>query len=315
MESSLFQNFKQVNLEDVFTYSEEDLVKYYDRIGLFFNGVCEICSIFMNQQIDRSKSYSEQKLYCSKCKFVANKRYNTIFFGMKISFITFNTFLYYFSQGFTDKEIELIMKPFSNTKMSYCSIRQYSKLCRDICHIYVQSILQDIKFEGTVEVDEACIYKLRKGRNGRIAKIVYWVFGLKSRLTKQVIIYPVLYRKREILINIVKKHVKPGSLILSDRFSAYWNNRTSPPTSHLIPHGYLHLGINHSIHFVSDINNQIHTNTIERVWRSLKGKFKNFKPKKQIQQTISQFIMETWIPKEDRYYFMLYLIYEFNCAI
>ena len=313
MELDILQKAKEIKIEEIFSYDEGSLIKYYESLDLFFNGTCINCTIKMSQYTDGSKAYTEQKFYCLNCRFVGNMRYNTLFFNMKLSFKAFNALLYYFSQSF--KEIECILRPFENLSVSYCTIREYTKLFREICHLYVQNILQDIQLPGPVEVDEACIYKLKKGRKGRLAKIIYWVFGLKCRTTGKVIIYPVLYRRRAIFISIIRKHVKPGSLILSDRFSAYWNNRTTPPTSYLVPYGYIHLGINHSIHFVSSINNQIHTNTIERVWRALKGKFRNYKPKKQIHQIISQFILESWISKEDRYYFMLYLLYEYNNAI
>ena len=121
---------------------------------------------------------------------------------------------------------------------------------------------------GPIEVDEDCLYRMRKGRRGRLAKTKYWVFGLKCRTTKQVVVYPVLYRTKDHLIKIIRSHVPAGATIYSDRFSAYFNNRTNPPTSHLRPYGYTHFGINHSQHFVSEIDSSIHTNTIERVEKS-----------------------------------------------
>ena len=74
-------------------------------------------------------------------------------------------------------------------------------------------------------------------------------------------------------------HVPSGSTIYSDGFATYFSNRTAPPTSHLEPYGYTHFTINHSQHFVSEIDSTIHTNTIERLWRTLKEKFKHNKPR------------------------------------
>ena len=68
------------------------------------------------------------------------------------------------------------------------------------------------------------------------------------------------------------------------------------------------LGINHSQHFVSEIDERIHTNTIERVWRSLKEKFKHNKPRVDIGKHIAEFMYEVWICREDRYQFTLTLI-------
>jgi hypothetical protein len=60
-------------------------------------------------------------------------------------------------------------------------------------HLYVQEKLSKLILPGPVEIDEACIYKLRRGDHGRLARIVYWVFSLKCRTTKQVIIYPACF--------------------------------------------------------------------------------------------------------------------------
>lgn len=108
-----------------------------------------------------------------------------------------------------------------------------------------------MKFDDPVEIDEACLYRIRKGRNGRIAQIIYSIFGLRCRTKKQLVIYPVLYRTRDAILPLIRKHVNPGATIYSDRFSVYFNNRTFPPTSDLTPYGYRHLGMNFSVRFVS----------------------------------------------------------------
>ena len=40
-------------------------------------------------------------------------------------------------------------------------------------HIFVQSTLSNLSLPGPVEIDEACLYRVRKGRLGRIAKTIY----------------------------------------------------------------------------------------------------------------------------------------------
>ena len=56
-----------------------------------------------------------------------NRRYDTIFAGMKITSRPFNYFLYYFSQGISDKEIEKIINPMQDVNLSLKTIRKYSK--------------------------------------------------------------------------------------------------------------------------------------------------------------------------------------------
>lgn len=175
----------------------------------------------------------------------------------------------------------------------------------------MQDILDTFVLNGPIEIDEAVIYKVKRGQ-GRLAKIILWVFGMKCRLTKQVIIYPVIHRTKGNIIPLIQKHVAQGGIIFSDRFSCYFNNRRNPPQSHLEPLGFTHLGINHSIHFVSEVNGLIHTNTIERTWRSLKRKFKTFKPRTQIHPYISQFVLESRVTEEERHFLMLFLLHKYN---
>ena len=117
---------------------------------------------------------------------------------MRISFQTFNYLVYYFSQDFTDREIDNILKPLPSVAITYCTVRRYTRLLRQILHLFVQNILQETRLDGPVEIDESCIYKLKRGRNGRLARITYRVIGLKCRTSGQTIIYPVLYRNRSI---------------------------------------------------------------------------------------------------------------------
>ena len=131
---------------------------------------------------------------------------------------------------------------------------------------------------------------------------------MRCRSTGQLVVYPVLYRTRNVIIPLITKHVAPGSTIYSDRFSVYFNNRTFPPTSALTPYGYRHLGINHSVHLVSEVDRTIHTNTIERTWRTIKEKFRNHKPRIEVDRHISQFMFESWILQESRFEAILFLI-------
>lgn len=135
---------------------------------------------------------------------------------------------------------------------------------------------------------------------------------MKCRTTKKVVIYPILFRNRNTIIPIIKNHVALGATIYSDMYSCYFNNRKNPPESFLQQFGYTHSGVNHSIEFVSSIDASVHTNTIERVWRGLKSKLRDYKPRKFMHEYISHYIMESCIPRDDRYFFLLYLMHKFH---
>ena len=53
------------------------------------------------------------------------------------------------------------------------------------------------------------------------------------------------------------------------------------------------IGVNHSVHFVHYLDNSVHTNTIERMWRTLKQKIRHHQTKKMV--SMSKFICE-YIP-------------------
>jgi len=239
-------------------------------------------------------------------------RHGTIFHNMRISFSAFNLILYYYVAGFPTHQIHTIVKPLINQVPSLKTIKRYTGIFRSLIHVFIQRYLLTLKLPGPVEIDEACLYRIRKGNNGRLVKNIFWVFGLKCRTTKKIIVYPVVLRTKDILIPFVRLHVPQGSTIYSDRFSSYFNNQRALPHSHLAQYGYRHFGINHSQHFVSEISRSIHTNTIERAWRSLKEKFKHNKPRIEIDQYISEFMFESWIPTSQRYQFMLNLIRDFQ---
>ena len=70
-----------------------------------------------------------------------------------------------------------------------------------------------------------------------------------------------MYRSADTLIPIIKKHVLPGTVIISDCWKAY---------SRLEDDGYQHLTVNHSKEFVNK-ETGAHTNTIESTWRAVKS--------------------------------------------
>ena len=102
----------------------------------------------------------------------------------------------------------------------------------------------------------------RKYHRGRILSQV-WLFGGVERVSKKKFVIPLTgprgdKRDKETLIPLIKKYIRPGSIIYSDAWGAYRELNT---------HGYSHHVINHSENFV---NGTIHTQNIERVWRDIK---------------------------------------------
>lgn len=131
--------------------------------------------------------------------------------------------------------------------------------CREVCGEILENDSKQIGGPGkVVEIDESKFGK-RKYHKGR-RKDGVWVFGGIERDSKECFLESVPDRTAATLIPIIKKHVRPGTTIISDCWKSY---------SQLQEEGYNHLTVNHSIEFVNK-DTGAHTNTIESTWRAVK---------------------------------------------
>ena len=125
----------------------------------------------------------------------------------------------------------------------------------------------NIKLGGrgkTVEIDESMFGHKRKYNRGRVSEGA-WVFGMVERGSGRALTFRVPDRTRETLVTrLVQEFIQPGTVIISDKFSPYFN---------LNDIGYTHLMVNHFENFV-DPYTGAHTNTIEGVWNAVKKKLK-----------------------------------------
>ena len=71
-------------------------------------------------------------------------------------------------------------------------------------------------------------------------------------------------RSESTLIELIKKHIAPGTILFSDCWKGYIN---------LEKHGYKHLSVNHSENFV-DPETRVHTQTIESSWRPMRRRLR-----------------------------------------
>ena len=148
-------------------------------------------------------------------------------------------------------------------------------------------------FNEPVEIDETLLYKIKKGNAlGRLVKIRFWLIGIKGRVTGRFVVYRLRFRNKETLHRIILRHVAYGQIIYMDCWSAYVNNRSHPPQFHLSQFGFVHLFVDQKIEFVSSFSNNIHINTMERVWSSLKKYIRILKPRVFIIETVSKIYLE-----------------------
>ena len=108
-------------------------------------------------------------------------------------------------------------------------------------------------------------------------------------------------------------HAQNGSVIISDKSTSYLNVRTN--TLALDPLGFNHYWVNHSLEWVHPLNRNINTNTIERVWRSLKGSISHIKRSvsaEDIEDYINTFLMRCYFNEEILVDIMLHIMSQFT---
>ena len=110
---------------------------------------------------------------------------------------------------------------------------------------------------GEIEADESCFGGIRKGKRGRGAAGKVPVFGLLKRSGK-VFVLPIPDAKSNTLMPIIRRKIKPDSIVYTDTFRSY---------NVLDVSDFKHCRINHSKLFADKKN---HINGIENFWNQAK---------------------------------------------
>jgi transposase-like protein len=107
-------------------------------------------------------------------------------------------------------------------------------------------------------MDEIKLGKRKYNRSRHAASV--WIFGRVERTEqKRMFVVHVRNKTAKTLLRLIKKYVKPGSIVMTDMFSSYIKKEL----------GLEHLTVNHSKSFKNPII-KTHTNTIEGNWNRLK---------------------------------------------
>ena len=151
---------------------------------------------------------------------------------------------------------------------------RYTGHCRETVSVYyshfrsiVASALEpeDLAIGGPgviVEIDETKVGK-RKNNQGHTVE-GFWVFGGVERTeARRIFLVRVPNRSAATLIDILRQHVLPGTIVYSDMWRGYIHISTELEVAHCT--------VNHSLYFV-DPETNVHTNTIEGTWSTLKSK-------------------------------------------
>ena len=179
--------------------------QFLQRIGVLNSGVCPRCLAYKGNGVVKDGLYKEiQIFYCNFCRTKFRETTGSWFFRCIFKLQMFFTILNYFVEGMTVKQnAALIYNNFADEyKMSYNTIHKLYRLFRSLIHAFILKYINQLRFDGEIEIDEAHIYK-EKDIRGRPYQFNYWVFGLKGRQTKQSLILPVRNRRHQTLISII----------------------------------------------------------------------------------------------------------------
>lgn len=111
-----------------------------------------------------------------------------------------------------------------------------------------------------VEIDETKIGK-NKYHRGKPVK-GFWCFGMVERTEKRrIMLFHIDKRNKSTLLPLILRYINANSIIYSDMWKVYHNLKI---------YFNNHFMVNHSISF-KNYETNVHTNTIEGNWRSLKA--------------------------------------------
>lgn len=123
---------------------------------------------------------------------------------------------------------------------------------------------EDFLVGGTgirVELDESKFGKRKFNRGHRVEGV--WVFGGVERTKERKVFLRIVERRdAHTLRSIILKHVRPGSIVITDFWRGYLGIEEL---------GYVHLRVNHSETFVNEETGAC-TNAIEGTWSGVKRK-------------------------------------------
>lgn len=181
-------------------------------------------------------------------------RHHSWLVDAKLSLENILELIYLWSQGFTLTEIG------HELKLSKRTIIEWSAFFRETCLTMIIEYSEQIGGNGIeVEIDESKFGKRKYHKGHKVEG--QWVFGGREKYNKKnVFMVPVPNRKKTTLLPIIRKWIKPGSIIHSDCWKAY---------NDLPKYGYTHVTVNHSKEFKCK-ETAACTNAIECDWRHAK---------------------------------------------
>lgn len=244
------------------TVTEEKSIELAIRLGLIATKEknCQKCNGKMIIEKGKVRHGINKRYRCLKktCRASISFIKGSIFDGVRLQISKVIKLIYFYSLNF---KISACVNHIGISKPT--CVKWYKKF-RRICEGY-QLSLSERKIGGhncVVEVDETYVSK-RKYNTGRVlASQSVWLVGGICRETNEVFLKFVERRNYENLCRILLESVNPGTKIITDCWRGYRD---------LSNIGFIHETVNHTFNFVSPSDPTVHTQRVERLWRTIKS--------------------------------------------
>ena len=220
------------DLQQVF-FDESYFIRYLGGCLVFYPAIqCETCGFEMSMNMNRQKYRCLRRQCNNECSI----RKFTFFYGsaltcskiMLLAFLWVNSAPWTCALGITGHSEHTVSRFYNHFRVLVTSA-----LDED------DSIIGGPNVE--VEIDETKLGK-RKYHRGHRVDGVWVVVGVERTLERRVFLVAVPDRSVMTLSEVIRSHVRPGSIILTDMWRGY---------SSLEELGFQHRQVNHSVEFVS----------------------------------------------------------------
>jgi IS1 family transposase len=234
-------------------FDEAACILYLRENGaLYQERRCESCGTGMLLKDNR------QAFRCPKrsCRKEASMWAGSFFFHCKIPCNDVMNLAYLWICGATHSVL------CSATGHTHETVTAFMGYFRELVASYVEEDGCVIGGHGvTIEIDESKISK-RKNNRGHHVEGAWVVGGVERTSEKRLFVCCVPDRTADTLRQVIYRHVRFGTRILTDCWRAYdWLDEDE---------NFIHESVNHSVHFKVP-NTDIHTNSIEGTWAGLKA--------------------------------------------
>lgn len=218
---------------------------------------CNVCGQTMSENPVQKTDRLIFRCHKRGCRTRKSVRTGSFFEYSKLSLCDCMLLLHLWAKNYSEK---LILDEFNFSNKTTIDWFRY---CRELCVEHFEMDECIIGGQGCiVEIDETMVVK-RKNNQGRLLS-QGWLFGGIERRIDGIFksFLRLVYDRSEAhLTHWIRRHVAPGTHIITDGWAAYRN---------LSNMGYTHSVVIHEQNFISPENPQVHTQTIEATWCSLK---------------------------------------------